>query len=132
MEWHENHAQRRSNRMNGDKGGLGKGRPLRLKPRSGHLERRAQGESVTWQELIKHLCAECGFSSPATQDQVAEVEQALGLAIPNELKQLLLESNGVQDQTMSDMIWSADKIIRENLMYRNEPGFKELYMPFDP
>jgi hypothetical protein len=58
--------------------------------------------------------------------------RALGVALPPELRALLIESNGVQGMHSFDLIWSTDRILHDNLEFRASADFKELYMPFDP
>ena len=85
-----------------------------------------------WRELIQELGEDVGFDPPASSLQVAEVEEALQVALPNDLKELLREANGVWALYGTALVWSTERIIKENLEYRTFPNFKELYMPFDP
>ena len=48
-----------------------------------------------WRELIQSLEPEATFFPPATAIDIAEVETALEVALPDDLKSLLTESNGV-------------------------------------
>ena len=59
------------------------------------------------------------------------VETSLGVVLPDELKALLQESNGMEGPYGLGLIWSAEQIAKDNLNFRQFPGFKELYMPFD-
>lgn len=84
-----------------------------------------------WQELVQSVCKECTFAPPASEDVLAEVEQALGVSVPEELLALWREANGVTDE-YSRGIWSAEETIRQNLELRSYPEQNDLYMPFDP
>ena len=85
-----------------------------------------------WQELIQELAEDVSFDPPASPLQIAQVEEALQVALPDDLKDLLLEANGVWALSRTALAWSTERIIKENLEYRAFPDFKELYMPFDP
>ena len=84
-----------------------------------------------WKQRIQALCVECTFRSSAIASELEETEMALEVALPTELKELLLESNGVLDEYRYRVIWPAEKIVGENRLYRTYPDFKLLYMPFD-
>ena len=49
-----------------------------------------------------------------------------------ELRSLLLESNGVTGEFGLGLIWPIERLEADNLEYRSNPEFRELYMPFDP
>ena len=83
-----------------------------------------------WRELIHKLNAECTFFAPASHEQLAELENALKIPIPDELKSLLLETNGFYEDTGVWLIWPVNRIEDVNLDFRDDPDFKKLYMPF--
>lgn len=84
-----------------------------------------------WKERIQALGVECTFRPSATASDIEGTERALGIALPTELKELLLKSNGVLDEYQYGVIWLSEKIVSENRVYRTDPAFKQLYMPFD-
>lgn len=84
-----------------------------------------------WRELIQSISTECSFELPASEEALAEVEEALGVAVPPELLGLWREANGITDE-YGDGIWSAEEVIRQNLELRSYPEMNDLYMPFDP
>jgi len=51
--------------------------------------------------------------------------------LPDYLRDLLLETNGIWGPSGSGLIWAAEKIISENITFRTFSDFRELYMPFD-
>lgn len=59
-------------------------------------------------------------------------EQTLDRALPVELRQLLLESNGVIGHYGVDTVWSIEQVVEQNLFFRTDRSFAGLYMPFDP
>jgi len=78
-----------------------------------------------WSELYKDLKRkydDIELGPPATQSQISEVEEALGVKLPNDISELLLEMNGD-----GELIFSTTEIIERNLSMRE----LELYMPLD-
>ncbi|MFC9848366.1 SMI1/KNR4 family protein [Streptomyces sp. NPDC060223] len=59
------------------------------------------------------------------------IEAALGQTLPQDLRAFLLESNGVEDEYGTDVIWSAERILSDNLSFRENDRYRSLYMPFD-
>ena len=84
-----------------------------------------------WRELIQKLENECEFNLPASHNDITAVENSLGVSLPSELKGLLEESNGVYGEYGLGLIWSTERIVHDNLVFRQTPVFKEMYMPFD-
>jgi hypothetical protein len=72
------------------------------------------------------------FAAPASPTALAELEAALGLPIPAELRSLLAESNGLEDRYRTGVLWPAAEIARRNQAFRTNPEFRDLYMPFEP
>ncbi len=83
-----------------------------------------------WKITIRSISQNLSFKNPATKNELAEVHKNLQVELPNDLYQLLQETNGVQGE-YGDFIWSASKIKTENMNMRNIVDFKDLYMPFD-
>src|SRR5207244_1879500 len=85
-----------------------------------------------WRELAQRLTPDCEFAPPATVAQLAAAERAIGVALPADLRSLLLESNGVVGQYGLGLVWPVERIEADNVAFRANPDFRELYMPFDP
>ncbi|ENB9402088.1 TPA: SMI1/KNR4 family protein [Bacillus paranthracis] len=83
-----------------------------------------------WKNTIRSISPNLSFKNPATEDELTEVQKNLQVEFPNDLYQLLQETNGVEGE-YGDFIWSASKIKTENMNMRNIVDFKDLYMPFD-
>jgi len=81
--------------------------------------------------LVKKASSDAEFASPASESQLAAVEQSLAIQLPSDLRELLLEFDGVTAHYGSGLVWSASKILEQNQMFRTNEAFKELYMPFD-
>lgn len=84
-----------------------------------------------WREKLVTLHPEVAFTDPVLPAQLYELERALSLSVPRDLASFLLESDGVADQYGAGLVWSADRIARDNLSFRSSIEFGKLYMPFD-
>ncbi|WP_404519925.1 SMI1/KNR4 family protein [Bacillus sp. RC251] len=83
-----------------------------------------------WKNTIHSISPNLSLKKTATKDELAEVHKNLQVELPNDLNQLLQETNGVEGE-YGDFIWSTSKIKTENMNMRNIVDFKDLYMPFD-
>ncbi len=88
---------------------------------------------MTWREHIDPTGTECEFFPPASAAKIAEVEKVLGNHFPEDLKSLLLETNGVYHKpAFYTLVWSVEEIERENLAMRRYEVYKAGdHMPFD-
>jgi hypothetical protein len=86
---------------------------------------------VTWRQRIESLCPTATFSSPATAHELTATENAVGISLPRDLRGLLLETNGCLGEYGLGLIWTMDRIRADNLAFRSNRDFRELYMSFD-
>ncbi|WP_328721284.1 SMI1/KNR4 family protein [Streptomyces sp. NBC_00247] len=84
-----------------------------------------------WIRAVQEAFPEAGFREPASVSEIAEAEKRLERALPTELKELLLESDGVIGHTHVDTVWTVDRIVERNLLFWSDAAFAQLYMPFD-
>lgn len=84
-----------------------------------------------WRELIGKLSPDCEFAEPAANAQILMAEEALGVRFPDELRGLLQETNGVDGEYGVALVWPVERIQTDNLSFRTNADFRELYMPFD-
>jgi hypothetical protein len=84
-----------------------------------------------WREKVLALQPAASFNDPARPDVLHELECALSLAVPSDLAALLRESDGVSDRYGAGLVWSAARIISDNLSFRSSADFAAVYMPFD-
>jgi hypothetical protein len=84
-----------------------------------------------WRELVSSLFADAAFAPPSTLDELVEAERELGVALPDMLRQLFLETNGVKAYYSSPFVWPIAELVAENQILRDDADFAELYMPFD-
>ncbi|MFG2426809.1 SMI1/KNR4 family protein [Streptomyces sp. NPDC048590] len=61
-----------------------------------------------------------------------EAERRLDRSLPGQLTALLPETNGVVDEYGTDIVWSLDRIVEQNLHFWSPGAFPGLYMPFNP
>jgi hypothetical protein len=88
------------------------------------------GETM-WRELIQSLDPSARFTPGASTDELARVEEAIKVRLPEELRELLAESDGVLREDGQHLIWSTDEIVTWNVALRTESGYLETYMPLD-
>lgn len=70
------------------------------------------------------------FGPPASADAIAACEAELGVALPDHLRQVLAEADGIEGEYGLGLLWSTRRIADENRRFRNDNGLRELYMPF--
>jgi SMI1 / KNR4 family (SUKH-1) len=85
-----------------------------------------------WREKLLGLDPEVQFHDPASAEALAQLERAISVPVPRDLVALLSETNGVSGQYGLGLVWSADRILRDNESFRTSADFGEVYMPFDP
>lgn len=83
-----------------------------------------------WKEIVEKHRGALGFAPPAGLRDLEAAEAKLG-AFPDDLRALLLQSNGVRDQVGYRTIWSIEEIVKQNVLFRSNLDFRELYMTFD-
>jgi hypothetical protein len=81
---------------------------------------------IAWKRLIRRLKPNVKFNAPATSRQIETAERKLGVRLPADLYNLLLETNGIEDWLLS-----AEQIADTNLEYRTDPVYSEVYTPLN-
>lgn len=84
-----------------------------------------------WCETISGIDPEAEFADPADDAEVRAAEERLGQTLPNDLKAFLAGTNGVTDRYGTDVVWPVERILTENLSFRTNESFRDLYLPFD-
>ncbi|MEU5209483.1 SMI1/KNR4 family protein [Streptomyces sp. NPDC020742] len=84
-----------------------------------------------WREMIAGFGGHVDFHNPVDDQILDQIEQQLGQPLPHPLKQLLLETDGLDDEFGTEVVWSAQRILEDNKQFRAEESFRDLYMPFD-
>jgi hypothetical protein len=85
----------------------------------------------TWRDKIRRFSAKSTYAPAATASQLNALERSLKVALPQELRDLLLESNGVQGEYGLGLVWPAETIESDNRSFRTKATFRKLFMPFD-
>jgi hypothetical protein len=86
-----------------------------------------------WVEFLRSLPGvELELYPPASTAEIAELEQALGHPLASDLKDLLLETNGVSNVTASlKVVWNIQRIRESNLFFRTDEAMRDLYTSLD-
>lgn len=86
--------------------------------------------TATWRELIGNAFRDAKFYVPASAREIGHAERELGIEFPPELRQLLLETNGVAANHGAPLVWPVEEIIAQNRHFRSSREFARLYAPF--
>ena len=83
--------------------------------------------------LIEQIArwGEATFRPPVQAEAVASAETTLGHSLPNDLGQVLAESDGIEGEYGLGLVWSLDRITADNASFRTDESFRDLFMPFD-
>jgi len=84
-----------------------------------------------WKELIGQLHHDLKFFPPASAAMIADAERKLAISFPDDLRELLQESNAVVGPIGLGLVWSVEEIVRTNLEFRGSEEFRGLYAGFD-
>lgn len=84
-----------------------------------------------WRDLIERLYGDAEFAAPASDEDIDQIERKLSQTVPDELRGLLRQTNGVRAEYGSGLVWPVQEIIKENSEFRQSADFAELYMSFD-
>lgn len=89
------------------------------------------GGAAVWRELIGRLYDDAEFAAPAPDDEIDQIERRLGQPVPDDLRELLRQTDGARADYGSGLVWSVREIVETNLEFRQSADFAELYKPFD-
>lgn len=83
--------------------------------------------------LVEHMAAwgEAHPRPPASLQTIRACEASLGEPLPGELRALLTEADGVDGEFGLGLVWPAQRIADDNVAFRGDELFAELYMSFD-
>ncbi|MFE3658415.1 SMI1/KNR4 family protein [Streptomyces sp. NPDC059165] len=85
-----------------------------------------------WRESAAEAFAGVELTDPVGAEALADAEQRLGRSLPSELREFLLESNGLIGRSGVDSVWPLERIVSGNINFRSDVSMRDLYMPFDP
>src|SRR5262245_61275302 len=86
---------------------------------------------VNWPAYIRSLTPSASFAPGVTPEALASAARELGTVLPDDLQDLLLQTNGVTGEYSLDLVWTLDRIVADNREFRADEGFARLYMSFD-
>lgn len=86
---------------------------------------------MDWRAYLSSRSPDIELRAGAGEDELSACEEALGLKLPNDLRELLSQSDGVVDEYGFGLVWLAKSVREENLGFRGNPDFARLYMSFD-
>ncbi|MFE2436495.1 MULTISPECIES: SMI1/KNR4 family protein [unclassified Streptomyces] len=86
--------------------------------------------TAAWDEFIDQFPSALS-RMPAEPHALGRIEQLLGLTLPADLNAFLSVSDGLQDDYGTEVVWSAERILSDNLAFRNDDQYRSLYRPFD-
>lgn len=84
-----------------------------------------------WIELAVSAFPEAEFAPPASSEAIGDIERLSGRPVPDDLRALLSQSDGVLGDLSMDVVWPARRIADDNAYFRADASFAELYQPFD-
>ncbi|MBV7562190.1 SMI1/KNR4 family protein [Pseudomonas sp. sia0905] len=84
-----------------------------------------------WQEFFEKHSGAITTRTGASEVDIQAAERALGVKFPSDLQNFLLVSDGLEGEYGLDLVWSLNRIVSDNLNFRGNNEFKELYMPFN-
>jgi hypothetical protein len=84
-----------------------------------------------WIELVSELFPDAQFGAPVGEERLDAAGGQLRRPVPRELRQLLLEADGVRGQFLVGVVWDLERIARDNSEFRSRPDFASLYESFD-
>lgn len=76
-----------------------------------------------WKELIGGLYDDAEFAPPASDEEIDQIERRLGQTVPDDLRELLRQTDGVRADYGSGLVWSVREIVEENVRFRQDTGF---------
>lgn len=84
-----------------------------------------------WIEFLNQLSKNCEYSDPANWWEIETIEKKLRVTLHKDLVSILKEANGIFGEYGLGLLWSTSRIEEDNLSFRANKEFKDLYMPFD-
>lgn len=86
--------------------------------------------TTNWRELIRTAFPDARFYIPASAREIGHAERELGIELHGDVRQLLLETNGVAANHGAPLVWPVEEIIAQNRHFRSSREFARLYAPF--
>lgn len=84
-----------------------------------------------WREIVGEF-ESAELRSGVDAGVLDRIEAELSQPIPRDLRSFLIESNGLEDEYGTEIVWSAERILDDNRSFRGDQQYRSLYMAFDP
>ncbi|WP_327409136.1 SMI1/KNR4 family protein [Streptomyces sp. NBC_01281] len=84
-----------------------------------------------WREIVGEF-ESAELRSGVDAGVLDRIEVELSQPIPRDLRSFLIESNGLEDEYGTEIVWSAERILDDNRSFRGDEQYRSLYMAFDP
>jgi SMI1-KNR4 cell-wall len=85
----------------------------------------------SFRTFVSSLPRAVGFRPGATDPELDEAPRRLQLQMPGDLRWPLTETDGLTAEHGVALVWQLERIVVDNLSFRANPDFRELYLPFD-
>jgi hypothetical protein len=91
---------------------------------------------MNWRDYIADLASDNAFGPiifgpPATNAEIQQFEDVVRFALPDQLRECLLQADGVKDQLGCFLIWDLVHMREENLLYWSCPEWLDGYGPLN-
>lgn len=87
--------------------------------------------AASWRRSVQSFTRQATFSDGVADAALAEAELRLTVRVPEDLRALLAESDGIRGEHELALVWPLERIVADNEAFRSRPDFDQLYMPFD-
>jgi hypothetical protein len=84
-----------------------------------------------WTQLLEKSGQKHKTGVASDDKAIREAEKELGVSFPPELSGCLKECGEVHGSYSEALVWPVARIISDNISFRKNSDFKDLYMPFD-
>jgi hypothetical protein len=84
-----------------------------------------------WRSFLARFSPALTLRDPATPEMLFSACDSLGHGLSEQLETLLTSTNGVLGEYELGLVWPISRIAADNVAFRTNEQFKELYMPFD-
>lgn len=91
---------------------------------------RAVAGKTSWVEIAGTCFEDFSPAPPASEESIAGVERRLGLRLPEQLRLLYRECDGI-DAGYRQLVLPIEEMVSRNDDLRNNPNYADLYMPFE-
>jgi hypothetical protein len=91
---------------------------------------------MKWHKIIPELQSKfTTYELDTPLRDASIIAAAFNVQLPQELINLYNETNGIQElmdgEVIGYLIWSVERVIKDNTDFRTDETYKEIYQPFD-